>query len=136
MTAVWHSLYIAQRHVRGLIRQPWYIAFTLLQPIMWLVLYSQLFKRVTDLPGFNTASYITFLTPGIIVSSALFSGGWSGMGVIVDIDKGVMDRLLVSPVSRVAIMAGRLARIESDLGEVLEAVERRDLEAAEEPVAR
>ena len=36
----------------------------------------------------------------------------------------------------VAIMAGRLARIESDLGEVLDAVERRDLEAAEEPVAR
>ena len=40
--------------------------------------------------------------------TVLFSGGWSGMGVIEDMDRGVMDRFLVSPASRTAIIRGRL----------------------------
>jgi ABC-2 type transport system permease protein len=89
-------------------RQPWYIALTLIQPIIWLGLYGQLFKRVVELPGFQTNSYISFLTPGVIIMSALFGSGWTGMGIILDLDKGVMDRFLISPVSRPAIILGRL----------------------------
>jgi len=89
-------------------RQPWYVALTLVQPMVWLLLYGQLFKRVVELPGFDASSYITFLAPGVVVMTAMFSGGWNGMGTIVDIDRGVMDRLLVSPVNRVALVLGRL----------------------------
>jgi ABC-2 type transport system permease protein len=89
-------------------RQPWYIALTLIQPIIWLGLYGQLFKRVVELPGFHTNSYISFLTPGVVIMSALFGSGWTGMGVIIDLDRGVMDRFLISPVSRPAIILGRL----------------------------
>ena len=71
-------------------------------------LYGQLFKRVVELPGFQTHSYISFLTPGVIIMSALFGSGWTGMGIILDLDKGVMDRFLISPVSRPAIILGRL----------------------------
>lgn len=66
---------------------------------------------MVDLPGFNASSYITFVTPGIVIMTALFSGGWNGMGIIMDIDRGVMDRLLVSPVSRSAIIIGRLVQM-------------------------
>ena len=38
----------------------------------------------------------------------MFAGGWSGMGVIDDLDRGVMDRFLVAPTSRGAIMLGRV----------------------------
>jgi ABC-2 type transport system permease protein len=103
-----HSLWIAARQIRALLRQPWYIAFTLVQPIIWLLLYGQLFKRVVELPGFNATSYINFLTPGVVVMTALFSAGWNGMGMIVDIDRGTLDRFLVSPVSRMALIGGRL----------------------------
>jgi ABC-2 type transport system permease protein len=64
--------------------------------------------HVVELPGFESGSYITFLAPGIVVMTALFSGGWNGMSLIADIDRGVMDRLLVSPVNRVALILGRL----------------------------
>ena len=40
--------------------------------------------------------------------SALFGAGWSGMGMILDLDRGVMDRFLIAPVSRPAIIIGRL----------------------------
>jgi ABC-2 type transport system permease protein len=103
--------FLTVRIVRQLLRQPWYIAFTLIQPIIWLVLYGQLFQRVVDLPGFHTTSYIDFLTPGIVVMSALFGSGWTGMGVITDINRGVMDRFLVSPVGRSAIILSRIMNL-------------------------
>jgi ABC-2 type transport system permease protein len=103
-----HSLWMAIRQLHALVRQPWYIAFTLVQPIIWLLLYGQLFKRVVELPGFDATSYISFLTPGVVVMTALFSAGWNGMGMINDIDRGTLDRFLVSPVSRVALIGGRL----------------------------
>src|SRR5579884_3188303 len=102
------SWFLMVRGLTHLIRQPWYVAFTLVQPIIWLVLYGQLFQRVVDLPGFHAASYIDFLTPGIVVMSALFGSGWHGMVFIADMDHGVLDRFLVAPVSRAAILAGRL----------------------------
>jgi ABC-2 type transport system permease protein len=108
MELLTHSLVLAQRGLRNLARQPWYVALTLVQPLVWLLLYGQLFKRVVELPGFQTTSYMTFLAPGVIVMTAMFSGGWNGMGTIVDIDRGVMDRLLISPVNRMALILGRL----------------------------
>lgn len=103
-----HTLLLTQRHLRNLARQPWWVVISLTQPIIWLLLYGQLFKRVVELPGFAAESYISFVTPGVVMMSALFAGGWNGMGVLMDLDRGVMDRLLVSPVNRSAIIAGRI----------------------------
>jgi ABC-2 type transport system permease protein len=108
MTFFTHSLFMAQRLLRNLSRQPWWIVISLVQPIVWLLLYGQLFKRVVELPGFDADSYISFVTPGVVIMSALFAGGWNGMGVIMDMNQGVMDRLLVSPINRAAIIAGRI----------------------------
>ncbi|HKI44192.1 MAG TPA: ABC transporter permease [Balneolales bacterium] len=105
-----HSWHITIRQMRNLMRQPWYVVITLVQPIIWLLLFGGLFKSIASVPGFHAKSYIDFLTPGIVIMSALFSNGWSGMGVIDDMDRGVMDRFLVTPVSRGAIITGRLAQ--------------------------
>lgn len=103
----WH---MSVRHLRILARQPWWIAVSLAQPIIYLLLYGALFKRIVEIPGFQAHSYIDFLTPGIVVTSALFSGGWGGMSLIDDLDKGVVDRFLVTPASRVALIAGKLVQ--------------------------
>jgi ABC-2 type transport system permease protein len=104
-----HTLYLALRDLRALWRQPWFVAVTLVQPLIWLLLFGELFKSMADLPGFG-GSYIAYLAPGIVVMSALFSSGWSGMATIEDINRGVTDRLLVSPVRRGALIAGRVAQ--------------------------
>jgi ABC-2 type transport system permease protein len=105
-----HTLYLALRDLRALWRQPWFVAVTLVQPLIWLLLFGELFKSMADLPGFGGESYIAYLAPGIVVMSALFSSGWSGMATIEDINRGVTDRLLVSPVRRGALIAGRVAQ--------------------------
>ncbi|MFL6017301.1 MAG: ABC transporter permease, partial [Gaiellaceae bacterium] len=108
MTTLRHGVWMMQRHLLNLWRQPIWIAVTLVQPVVWLLLYGALFKSVTRIPGFHSTSYIQFLTPGIVVMTALFSAGWSGMAVIDDIDKGILDRFLVSPVVRGSLIIGRL----------------------------
>lgn len=109
-TAVAHSWFFAKRDLRNLSRQPWWIAVSLAQPIIYLLLFAALFKRIVEIPGFGADSYLDFFTPGVVIMTALFSGGWGGMGIINDLDRGVMDRLLVSPARRGAIIAGRLAQ--------------------------
>ena len=102
--------YMTLRDLRALWRQPWYVVATLVQPVIWLLLFGELFKRVADLPGFGDESYIAYLAPGVVIMSALFSSGWNGMATIEEINRGVTDRLLVSPVRRGAIIAGRVAQ--------------------------
>jgi ABC-2 type transport system permease protein len=108
MRAARHSWYITLRNVRRLLRQPAWVAITLIQPMIWLLLFGALFKRVVEIPGFHGGSYIEFLTPGVIVMTAISSAGWNGMAFIDDMRSGVMDRMLSSPVWRGALNVGSL----------------------------
>ena len=97
------------RYLRQLYRQPAVIGITLTQPVIWLLLFGALFKKVAELPGFGGGSYITYLTPGVVIMTALFSSSWTGMSFIEDMDTGVMDRFLTAPVPRGAQIAASLA---------------------------
>ena len=96
------------RHLMALWRQPWWIAVSLVQPVIWLLLFGALFQTVADIPGFESDNYVEFLAPGIVVMTAFFGSGWTGLPVIEDIDRGVIDRFLVSPARRVSLVFGRL----------------------------
>jgi ABC-2 type transport system permease protein len=104
--------FMVGRQARNLMREPIWIALLVIQPLVWLTLYGQLFKRVTHLPGggFGTASYITFLAPAIVVMNAFFGGTWSGMAMITDLDRDVIPRFLATPVSRAALVASQVVR--------------------------
>ncbi len=108
--ALRHSWFMTQRHLRALLRQPAWIVVTLVQPVMWLLLFGSLFKSIVNLPGFSSDSYADFLTPGIVVMTALFSAGWAGMGLLQDYERGTLDRFLTTPSSRVALIAGPLVQ--------------------------
>ena len=103
--ALRQTLSLTARLLLALWRQPWFVAITLVQPMIWLLLFGALFKRVVDIPGFHGGSYLHFLTPGVVVMSALFSAGWNGMSLIDAINRGIMDRFLVTPVWRGALVA-------------------------------
>jgi ABC-2 type transport system permease protein len=105
-----HTNQVALRHLRVLLRQPAYLGISLFQPVIWLLLFGAVFKRTADIPGFGGGSYIAFLTPGVIVMLAISSAGWAGMSFIEDINRGTMDRLLVSPIWRGALNLGSVAQ--------------------------
>ncbi len=96
------------RLVRITVRMPVFVVMSIVQPVIWVLLFGQLFGKVANLPGFEASSYIQFLAPGVAVMTALFGAAYSGMGLLGDIDRGVLDRMLATPVRRGAIMAGRI----------------------------
>lgn len=103
---------IGARNVLKSVRTPMLVTASLVQPIIWLVLFSQTFKGLADTPQFGDlgyTSYLTFLVPGMIVLSMLFTALQSGMGTVTDIDTGMMDKFLISPVRRLSIVLGRVA---------------------------
>ena len=104
-----HTWHITLRYLRAFVRQPAWVAITLVQPIIWLLLFGALFKSVVDIPGFKGGSYIDYLAPGVVVMTAISSAGWNGMAFIDDMERGVMDRFLVSPVWRPALNLGSMA---------------------------
>jgi len=110
MTLIRQTTYMTIRHLRELWRQPWFVAVTLIQPVVWLLLFGTLFKRVIEIPGFHTTSYIGFLAPGVVAMTAMFNSAWSGMALIEDLNRGVTARFLVSPVRREALIAGRIVK--------------------------
>lgn len=100
---------LLMRHLRALARQPAYLSISVMQAVIWLPLFGSLFRRVADVPGFGGgSSYIGFLTPGVVVMSALFSSGWAGMGFIQDMERGVMDRMLSSPARRLVLVGSMI----------------------------
>jgi ABC-2 type transport system permease protein len=99
---------LTERYLRQLYRQPAVIFITLTQPVIWLLLFGALFKNVAEIPGFGSGSYITYLTPGVVIMTALFSSSWTGMAYIEDAGTGVMDRFLTAPVPRGALIAASL----------------------------
>jgi ABC-2 type transport system permease protein len=110
MTTLRHTWFMTMRQARNLMREPIWIVLLLVQPMVWLVLYGQLFRNVTKLGGFGTASYITFLAPAIVVMNAFFGATWSGMSMINDLDHKVVERFLAAPASRFAIVLSQIVR--------------------------
>ena len=101
--ALTHARLLSGRSLRTLSRQPAYLLFTLVQPMVWLLLFGQLFRRVAELPGFG-GDYLDYLTPGVVVMTAMMSAGWSGTSIVQDMERGVMDRTLTSPIRRYALV--------------------------------
>ncbi len=109
MKVLRHTGWMVVRQSRNLMREPIWIAMMVIQPLIWLLLYGQLFSRVGALRG-GAGSYVEFLAPGIICMNAFFGGSWSGMAMIADLNRHVIDRFLAAPVSRFAIVFSQVVR--------------------------
>ncbi|WP_367324388.1 ABC transporter permease [Streptomyces sp. HUAS ZL42] len=107
-TAVTQTWYMTQRQLMVFARQPAYAVITLIQPVIWLFLFGQLFRKVVELGGFGTTSYLDYLVPGVVVMSALSSNMWAGMGTLEEIQRGTLNRFLTTPVGRAALMNGNV----------------------------
>jgi ABC-2 type transport system permease protein len=115
MTLMSDTWYIFLRYLKKLVRTPILLFFSLFQPIIFLVLFTSLFSRISSLvgPAFalttGTTSYLQFATAGIILQNAFGSALQSGNSIVLDIETGFLQKMLVTQVNRSAILLGRLA---------------------------
>jgi ABC-2 type transport system permease protein len=103
----WH---LTGRKLRALGRQPAVLAMGVIQPVVWLFLFGEMFHKIIDIPGFSfPGSYLAYLVPGIVAMNAMSGNMWAGMAIIEEIDRGTLNRFLVTPASRLAIMNASVA---------------------------
>jgi ABC-2 type transport system permease protein len=76
------------------------------QPVLWLAIFGQVFSRVRGIPIGNV-SYLSFMTPGILAQSVLFTAIFYGIAVIWERDLGIIHKLLASPTPRGALVFGK-----------------------------
>ncbi len=110
-TTIGHTWHLTGRRLHAVLRQPAFVVISLIQPAIWLFLFGQLFRRVVDIPGFGGGSYLDYLIPGIVAMNAMSASMWAGMGAMEEIDRGTLNRFLVSPASRVALMNANVVEL-------------------------
>jgi len=95
---------VAKRNLIKIKRVPDLMVFTLMSPIMFVLLFAYVFGGSIDIPGVN---YREFLIAGVFVQTVIFGATFSGAGIADDMQKGVIDRFRSLPMSRSAVLVGR-----------------------------
>ncbi|OIJ19044.1 multidrug ABC transporter permease [Anaerobacillus alkalidiazotrophicus] len=88
-------------------KEPIEIVLRAIQPILWLVLFGQVFSQIRGIPT-NGATYIEFLTPGILAQSITFLSIFYGLNILLDRDSGLMQKYFSSPIYRSAFILGKM----------------------------
>lgn len=104
----WYQLI---RHLRTQYRMKIFIFVNIVQPMLWLLLFTQVFNRLEDMPQIQEMgdiSYLQFFAPGVVVMTVIFGTAFSGFGMLRDMDMGILSKMLATPVSRVSIVLSRM----------------------------
>ena len=116
MSFISDTLFVFRRQQRLILRVPVFLIVGVLQPILYLALFGPLLTKLPagTLAGGSgsggTAEAYRFFVPGLLIQLALFGSTFVGFAIISDWRSGVIERYRVTPVSRVAILAGRVLR--------------------------
>jgi ABC transporter DrrB family efflux protein len=113
--AVTDTLTITRRNLLVWMRVPAYLVFTVIQPVMFVLLFRYVFGGAIPVRGIP-GGYVNFLMPGIIGQTAAFATFGTAIALAQELKKGVIDRLRSMPMARSAVLAGRLV---ADTGRML-----------------
>jgi ABC-2 type transport system permease protein/oleandomycin transport system permease protein len=100
------SMVMAKRNLLVWLRVPAYIVFTVVQPVIFVLLFRYVFGGAIQVP--NQGGYVAFLMPGIIGQTAAFATFATAIALAQEAKTGVIDRLRSLPMARSAVLAGRL----------------------------
>lgn len=100
------TLVIAELEVRKLYHDPTEVILRGVQPMLWLLIFGQVFSRSRAIPTGNVP-YLDFMTPGILAQSVLFIAIFYGVAIIWERDLGIIHKLLASPTPRSALVLGK-----------------------------
>jgi ABC-2 type transport system permease protein len=100
------TLAVAEADIRKLRHDPWELASRMVQPTLWLLIFGEVFAHSRAIPT-GSLGYLDFMAPGILAQSVLFVAIFYGVSIIWERDLGVLQKFLVSPAARPALVLGR-----------------------------
>jgi len=93
--------------LQKVLRQPLWVIIGLFQPALYLLLFAPLLGEMMG-PNMSGGAVITQFTPGLLIMMSMFSSVFAGFGLLEDLRSGVIERMRVTPVSRLALLLGRV----------------------------
>jgi len=102
------TYYLFAKYMRITWRMPMWTLFGLAQPLIWLIIFSDLFAEMASLQGWPTTSYANFFLPGVMVMTVLFGSAWAGVSLLREINLGAIDKMMVTPIHRGAVLLSRV----------------------------
>ncbi|WP_404405954.1 ABC transporter permease [Pelagibacterium halotolerans] len=96
------------RALRLSLANPTWSLISIMQPILYLTLFGPLLQQVAQTPGFPAGDAWQVFVPGLLVQLGIFGTAFVGFGIIAEWRSGVIDRMLVTPASRWALIGGRV----------------------------
>ena len=99
-------LAVAAVEVQKLRHDPWELATRAIQPVLWLLLFGEVMAQVRGL-NVGNLRYLDFLSAGVLAQSMMFVAIFYGISAIWERDLGVLQRYLVSPAARSALVLGK-----------------------------
>jgi ABC transporter DrrB family efflux protein len=105
--AVADSWTLMQRNLVLWLRVPSYIMFTVVQPVMFMLLFRYVFGGAIPVKGIP-GGYVNYLVPGIIGQTGAFTSFGTAIALSQELKKGSIDRLRSMPIARSAVLVGRL----------------------------
>lgn len=109
MRAARDTWLIFRRSMVLTLRQPVWIIMGLFQPVLYLLFLGPLLDASVRAAGAGTNAFNWFI-PGLLIQTAMFGGAFVGFGLIAELRAGVLERMRVTPMSRVAMLFGRSLR--------------------------
>lgn len=106
ITFIQQTLTIVEVEVRKLRHDPFELLTRTAQPALWLLVFGQVFAKIREVPT-GGLRYLDFMAPGILAQSVLFIAIFYGISVIWERDLGILQKFLVSPASRTALVLGK-----------------------------
>jgi ABC-2 type transport system permease protein len=110
MTAIQEIFALFWHDLRLTLRNPVWIVFAIAQPLVFLVFFGPLATRALGSSGVSASHAWQTFVPGVLLQLSLFGAAFTGFTVITDLQSGVLERLRVTPVSRAALLLGRVLR--------------------------
>jgi len=101
-------LALTMRWVRRLSREKFSMLFTLIQPMLfWLIFFGNLFQRAADIQVVQAPNYMSFLAAGVVVMTVLNNGLAGGVDLLFDKENGFLERLMATPIRRTSVILSR-----------------------------
>jgi ABC-2 type transport system permease protein len=108
MTLAFDTRTLLQRYLTKLTRNPTLLGTTLAEPILFLVLFSQLFTKFGEFLPTASGGYLAYLVPGIVLFNAMITAPQGGVSIANDLNSGFLSKMLLTQVRRSAILLGRI----------------------------
>jgi ABC-2 type transport system permease protein len=93
---------------RMIVREPVWVVTVMIQPLLYMLLFAPLLQPIAETRGFPPGDTLQVFVPGLLVQLGIFGSLFVGFGIVLDMRHGTLERMQVTPASRLGLLLGRI----------------------------